>query len=447
MLRFEVIQRFAQVIITLVFLPFVILLCVFTRKARRELIWGPVPVINNKYWSYAMQRAGWKSQTLMKSYYASINKREDFDLYFEDLVPKWIWPAFMKNLLAPYFALSYIIRKASVVHVPFSGGPLGDTPGWRLEAHLLRHAGIRIVVIPYGADVYMYSKINDPAVRGGFLLSYPEAAKKERDINRRVTYWSLHADVIVTGFTLDGLPRWDIPVGNMICLDTEVWKCKREYSTSDGVRTFVRVMHAPNHRGLKGTEFLIQAVDELRSEGVKVELVLLEKVPNDKVRELMQEVDIMADQLVLPGYGLAAVEGMASGLPVICNLENEAYTRIFRRYSYLNECTIVSSSAETFKRNLMLLITNPELRKELGQCGRQYVEKYHSFEAAQYLFGSIYDKIVYERDIDLMNLFHPLLSEYNKKKPYVKHQLVENRLPEKYIDSATSVPFRSVQAR
>lgn len=36
------------------------------------------------------------------------------------------------------------------------------------------------------------------------------------------------------------------------------------------------VGHMPNHRGVKGTEFLIDAIERLKSEGVKVELLLIE---------------------------------------------------------------------------------------------------------------------------------------------------------------------------
>jgi hypothetical protein len=48
---------------------------------------------------------------------------------------------------------------------------------------------------------------------------------------------------------------------------------------------------------------------------------------------------------------------------------------------------------------------------------------------ARYLFGSIHAKIVEGKEVDLINLFHPLKSSYNKAKPRIVHPLVENRLP------------------
>lgn len=422
-------RTLARVILALAFLPVLFFVCIALPKRRRELIWGPVPILNNKYWSAALRKAGWNSKTFMKEYYSTINKRDDFNRYFEDLIPHWIWPPLLKRELSSYVALLYIIRNGSILHLPFSGGPLGGTPLWRLEAYFFKWAKIHTVLIPYGADIYRYSHIMDPSYRNGLLLSYPNAGREEEKIARHVKYWVRHADVIITGFNIDGLGRWDCPVVNAICIDTEQWQPKATYSHHDGRTGSVRVLHIPNHRGAKGTEFLIYAVEMLKAEGLQVELVLLEKVPNDRVREVMQEVDILADQFICIGYGLAAIEGMASGLPVMSNLDNQSYAQLFRRYSFLNECPIVSSTPETINRNLKVLVTQPKLREQIGRAGKEYIEKYHSYEAAQYLFGSIYENLLNGKDIDLMNLFHPLKSEYNRRKSKVPHPLIENKLP------------------
>ena len=363
--------------------------------------------------------------------YYPLYKKEDFDLYFDDVTPGLIFPLVLKRVLKPYFAFLYVIRWASVIHLPFSGGPLGQTIIWRLEACLLRWAGVKTVLIPYGGDVYLYSKVIEPSLRNGLLLSYPQAARNESTIARHVEYWTRQADVMLSGFMIDGIGRWDCTVFSAVVIDTEQWSPKTVYAMSDGHKDPVKVMHTPNHRGFKGTEYLIQAVNELKSEGLNVELVLLENVPNEKIRELMQEVDIFAEQFIL-GYAMSAIEAMASGLPVMSNLENEAYTRMFRRYTALNECPILSAAPENIKENLRILVTDPALRKQLGQAGRKYVEKYHSEETAQYLFGSIYDKILQGREVDLMNLFHPLKAEFNRQKPLIAHPLKENKLPKDY---------------
>ena len=57
------------------------------------------------------------------------------------------------------------------------------------------------------------------------------------------------------------------------------------------------------------------------------------------------------------------------------------------------------------------------------------MEKYHSFPAAQFLFGKIYERILEGKKVDLMSLFHPVTSEFAKSHSPIEHPLVENRLP------------------
>lgn len=77
------------------------------------------------------------------------------------------------------------------------------------------------------------------------------------------------------------------------------------------------------------------------------------------------------------------------------------------------------------------MITNPDLRKQLGKAGVEYVDKYHDYEAAQYLFGRVID-FIYGREESLINMYHPILDEYHRKLPKVKHPLINNKIPKKW---------------
>jgi glycosyltransferase involved in cell wall biosynthesis len=411
-----------------VMLPWVLGAAVIPGRRRSALIWGPKPILNNKYWSAAMREAGWDSRTVMDEVFTDINERADFDALFDDLVPRWILGGGLRASVAPYLAAVHWLRRAQVIHIPFTGGPLGGTPLWRLEAWLFRRAGIRIIVIPYGGDVYQPALVADPSVRHVLMLLDPSLGRHPRSRRARIEYWSAHADVIVVSFTIDGLPRWDVLVTNMVCIDTSSWDVPETRSTADGHHGTVRLSHAPNHRGAKGTEFILSAVEQLRREGLKIDLILAEGLPNKRVAALMQDVDVHLDQLIGPGYGLGAIEGMASGLPVVTALEPAAYTEVFRRFSFLAECPLVAAGPETVLEAIRALVTRPELRAELGAAGRAYVEKYHSYAATQHLFGSIYDHVLKGAEVDIRTLFHPLKDPYNRRTATVVHGLVESRI-------------------
>jgi len=401
------------------------------RTDKEEIVWGPVPILNNKYWSEAMNEYGYRSKTIMHDYYANINKRTDYDLYYDDLCPMWLNLDYRK--IGPYFNFLYQILNARAVVISFYGGSLRETNLENYEASLLKKGGIKIVISTFGGDYYRYSQIKDLSMRHALLLSYPEMAKKEVEISQKINYWIKNVDIVTGGFILaDGLARWDCLPFSRIAVDTIKWSSKLEYSMNDGRNGAVKIIHSPNRKGVKGSEFLEAAVKQLQDEGLKVELILLQGVQNDKVCEFMKKADILAEQFIMIGYGLSGVEGLASGLVVLSNLDNEVYTRIFRRYGYLDECPIVSTTPENIADNLRILVTNPQLRKELGQASRKYAEKYHSYKTAKYFWGSIFRKILDGVDVDLMHLFHPLKSDYNRSMPIVSHPLFENKIPESY---------------
>lgn len=407
----------------------IVIICLpFIKSRKKVIIFGTSPILNIKYWSDALNQISIPSITLVKSYYSSINKKTDFDLYFEDLLPPVIKSRIIKEGLYPIFLWVYILKNAKTVVIPFHGIVIKKY-FWKLEYFFLWVKNIKVIVLPYGSDAYMYSRVRSKSLQNVLISDYPNAAKLELQIRAKVFFWSKHADFVLTGLLMnDGLPRWDIAPHQFLSINTNVLEKKKEYSSSNGIKQEVKILHAPNHRSFKGSEFLFQAIDDLKKEGYNIKLILIERISNDQVLQLMKEVDILADQFIFSGYALNSIEGMAIGLPVLANLESETYLRVSRRYSFLNECPILSASPESLKDQLRLLITNPELRKELGKLGIKYTSKYHSYKAAQYMFTNIFKKLDGE-DIDLMNLYHPLKSEYVKTN-YIKTPLVNNRYVE-----------------
>jgi hypothetical protein len=262
-------------------------------------------------------------------------------------------------------------------------------------------------------------------------MSYPSAARDQTRISRQIDYWCQHADAVVTGIMgFDGFGRWDALVPSNIFLDLDDWARSRPASDHDGRAGIVRIAHAPNHRGFKGTEFVLDAVRQLQAEGLAIELLLLERMQNTEVKRcLAEEADILVEQLIFTGHGLNALEGLALGLPVVSNLEDDEALRVFRRWSYFSECPIVSGSPENLVDVLRKLVTQPALRQTLGAAGRAYVEKYHGLDSAVYLFTAVLEYLRGERE-SLINLYHPLLGEYPRRLPTVQHPLTDNKIPD-----------------
>jgi glycosyltransferase involved in cell wall biosynthesis len=403
------------------------------KKEKPRLFWGSIPLISNKYWSNAMRQAGFESYTVMAQFYSAINAKSDFDMYLDEIPAKadvfWLFKE-EQFLLRDYNMLDFILKNYDVFHISTAGILPETSPLKSQEARLLKLFGCKVILMPYGGDYYVYSEISDNSLKNALLKSYPGKYFEEDKIRTDFRAWSKAADAVITGSQLDSVGRWDVLPCNFVTIDTDQWQPKKNYSDLNGINGYVNIVHTPNHRGFKGSEFIIHAVEELKREGLKVNLILVEGKKNAEVKKILEaEADILAEQIIATGYAMSGIEGMATGLPVLSNLSNEYYVRVLRRYSYLNECPILSSTPENIKHNLRILVQNPELRKQLGIAGRKFAEKYHSAQAAQFLFGQVYEKIWFGKEVDLMNLYHPLnAASYNNKTPYIEHPLTENKI-------------------
>ena len=397
-----------------------------SKYSKPKLVWGATPIINNVYWSRAMKQHGYISQTFTNSFYSTINKREDWDILLQDKYFRSL-PLSIKCIFAFFEAMITY----DVFFLSFNGFFLGLTPYWWMESYFLRLAKKKTVLIPYGSDSYVYRRIRSLNVIHALLLSYPDAAKYQNSIARRVDYWCARADVVISGILgPDGFGRWDLLLKSGLHIDLAEWHSSRRQSSADGLNGTVFIAHAPNHRGFKGTEFVFEAIRKLQEEGLKVELILIESKQNMEVKDILEnQTDILLEQLLFTGHGLNGLEGLASALPVISNLEDEPLLRIFRRWSYFSECPIVSASPETITDVLRKLVTRPELRHRLGKAGREYAEKYHGLDSAQYMFGAVIDYLYGRMDAHtLLNLYNPRTSEYCNRRPKVEHPLVDSRI-------------------
>lgn len=388
-----------------------------------RLVWGSTPIISYSYFSRSMEEHGYCSQTFTDSYYSTINDRDDWDKILKEEYQ------YFPQKTKPIVAFIHSLLKYDIFFLSFDGYFLGNTLMRHLQAPLLKLAGKKIVVIPYGSDAYVYRRIRSTSWISALMISYPGASKNQHRIAKNVDYWNKYADAVVaTGMGVDGIGRWDVLLLNSSILDLKKWQKTNKKYNSNGTSEQVVVAHTPNHRGCKGTEFVIEAVNKLQKEGLKVKLLLFEKIKNSEVQKSLQsEVDILVEQLIFTGHGLSGLEGMASGLPTISNLEDEDYTLPMRRWSYLDECPLVSATPENIVDVLRKLITNPQLRDELGKAGRKYVEKYHGYDSAHYLFSNVIDYI-YGKKESIINLYHPILGEYPNRTPKIEHPLVNNRI-------------------
>ena len=156
----------------------------------------------------------------------------------------------------------------------------------------------------------------------------------------------------------------------------------------------LRVVHAPSRRGVKGTEQVLSAVKKLQSEGIRIDLRLVENVPNEEAREIYKWADVVIDGLRMGWYGVLSVEAMALGKAVICYIRDE-----LKHYLPYPPPLAVANPDNLFYV-LKDLALHPEEVHSLGERGRQYVEELHDAEKVTDILLRIYEAEGNPFDID-----------------------------------------------
>jgi len=136
------------------------------------------------------------------------------------------------------------------------------------------------------------------------------------------------------------------------------------------------ILHAPSHSGAKGTRFVLDAVSQLRQEGINFEFILVESKNRSEARKLYERCDLAIDQLLAGWYGGFAVEAMALGKPVITYIREED-TR-FIPDEMKQELPFIQASPGTICAILREWLTQKvnELPAR-GAISRSFVEKWH----------------------------------------------------------------------
>lgn len=232
-------------------------------------------------------------------------------------------------------------------------------------------------LLPYNLDVYILKLFRKKIVMqfvGSDIRPRKMADNEKLNINkkRRVAqFWEKYADAIIS------FPEYSQLLTkkyHIITLgyDLEYWK---PFTSSKFKKdnNKLLIVHAPSHREKKGTGYITKAVDKLIKVGYKIKFKLLENLQNSEVREWVNISDIVVDQLPTGWHGAFAVESMALAKPTLCYINEEWKKEV----EYATNLPLVNTTPDNLYDNLKLLIENPDLRKEIGQKSRKYVEEVH----------------------------------------------------------------------
>jgi spore maturation protein CgeB len=139
----------------------------------------------------------------------------------------------------------------------------------------------------------------------------------------------------------------------------------------------VTIVHTPTNRKYKGTDLILSVIGKIKKEK-KINFILMENQPRAKVLEVKSRSDICIDQvggtMGGTGYGKAGLETLAMGIPTITNMIED-----YAGWLPGNPFVVANNVNELYTK-LMELIENEELRRKIGENGKQWVDKFHGYK-------------------------------------------------------------------
>lgn len=159
-------------------------------------------------------------------------------------------------------------------------------------------------------------------------------------------------------------------------IDPSRWPLTPLGDTSQASRK-PRVLHLPSRAAMKGSAFIVPVLEEFDAAG-KIEYIGPQQVPHAQMPQLLSTVDVVIDAIGVGGYGVAALEALASGKIVIGQVGTPARRHIAERFG--QAVPIVEASANTLTEALTEVLDRFDTLSalEAAENRRRFVTTLHS---------------------------------------------------------------------
>lgn len=133
-------------------------------------------------------------------------------------------------------------------------------------------------------------------------------------------------------------------------------------------------------RNIKGSPFVLEAIERLQNEGHLVEYLFIKDKPSNQMRFYQAQADIVVEQLIYGWWGSTFVETASLGKPVICYLRpswKEFFLKTFTEYKTL---PVIEADTKTVYDSLKKLIIDHDFRRLKGIESRKFAEQHFSVQ-------------------------------------------------------------------
>lgn len=267
-----------------------------------------------------------------------------------------------------YAAFFWALKNFDVYILYFDGGLLERSIiYWRLEPLIYKVFGKKIIMVPYGGDVWYIC--GDPNI----FRSYTNTISRKRYFlldNKRIkrTYlWCRYSDSVISCIDyIRFVPRVDIITygGQILRLEDYDYF----FENKDGV---ISVIHIANDEFRKGTFFINECMKQVTKKIKNISYNYYVGVNREKLYELFNKAHIFIEQITYGFISYTSIEAMLTGKIVVLYLDeeiNELYKLIDYQYyeKFFNEFPGIVVNNNDFLNKISDLVKDKESLRQLS---------------------------------------------------------------------------------
>lgn len=142
-----------------------------------------------------------------------------------------------------------------------------------------------------------------------------------------------------------------------------------KYPYSPTTNDKLLLVHAPTNPAVKGSEFFLRAIDELKAD-YDFDFIKVQGYSHEDAKAIYKKADIILDELIIGTYGSLTIESMSMGKCVVTYLSDSF------QVPHGVKVPVQIANINNVKEKIKELLDSNDLRQELSIQGRTYVETY-----------------------------------------------------------------------
>ncbi len=336
---------------------------VIKKRSKRKIILGTVPIIIFKTYN----------DVLKDKFDTTLFVTKDWSegsfhngITLEDISPKFISKS--PFFLGSYYSFFWAILNFELFFLYFNSGFLERTIWWRLEPLIYQLFDKKVILFPYGSDVWSVNQVQNINKKYGLTLFDKKYFSMDFKRIYRNHWWSKYVNVVFSLVDfVKFLPRFDIlTLHGHILIDIE-----DRVVLNKTVQDKIKIVHFANDEYRKGTKVIDSILKSLKEKRDDFEYEIIVNVSRDKVLEKIDSSDIVIDTFIDGFLQYTTLEAAAKGKVVFAHLDkelNDFFKYVNNEYyeNHFNEIPIIDYNMNTFEKNLIKLLENKDEIKVIG---------------------------------------------------------------------------------